>query len=173
MCEENIIALSTHDSAKSGLANAGGFVPIGDLIATAPEQRHNVAFKMGPRGIKIPQNPHISEADKKERCRNCVIYNDHQRLKYNLIAPIVTLSAPVLIFLNFEVVKGVLLSSIGSIEGLVKAVTVSGHTEGIKQVTQELSGSLPVIVIATCAVGLILVSYVNRFIEFCIFKLKI
>jgi hypothetical protein len=40
----------------------------------------------------IPRNNKLTEAQKKERCRNCVIYNEHQRHKYKLYMPSVVLT---------------------------------------------------------------------------------
>jgi hypothetical protein len=36
----------------------------------------------------IPRNNKLTMAQKKERCRTCVIYNEHQRHKYKLTMPL-------------------------------------------------------------------------------------
>ena len=47
------------------------------------------------RGVKIPHNPNIPMSVKRERCRNCVIYNEHQRMKYQFFAPLFVLRSRV------------------------------------------------------------------------------
>ena len=93
MCEENIIRLAQAPTkgdapATIEMAKGMGFVAIGDLIAKSEaEVRPNMPTREGPRGVRIPTNPHLSDAQKRERCRNCIIYNEHQRQKYRFLLP--------------------------------------------------------------------------------------
>ena len=52
----------------------------------APEKTTELPPRVGsppsPKNVKIPHNPNIPMKFKVERCRNCVIYNEHQRHKY-------------------------------------------------------------------------------------------
>src|SRR5688572_3225436 len=50
-------------------------------------RRPEVYVPPSRKEVKIPHNPHLSDFVKRERCRNCVIYNEHQRLKYQFLAP--------------------------------------------------------------------------------------
>ncbi|AIE84290.1 hypothetical protein [Fimbriimonas ginsengisoli] len=73
----------------------------------------------------IPRNNKLTEPQKKERCRNCVIYNEHQRHKYKLSMPGVLVSF-VLVYVLFH---GPLIAAIN---GLVMAVN-----KGMRHLTLE------------------------------------
>jgi hypothetical protein len=52
--------------------------------------------------VRIPRNTSVPIQAKRERCRNCIIYNEHQRQKYQLLAPIVTLLFPAIAVVKFD-----------------------------------------------------------------------
>lgn len=49
----------------------------------------------------IPRNARLTEVQKKERCRNCIIYNEHLRHKYKLYMPL-TVGSFVLVYGAFH-----------------------------------------------------------------------
>ncbi|MFZ4509008.1 MAG: hypothetical protein ACOYON_15070 [Fimbriimonas sp.] len=113
----------------------------------------------------IPQNNKFTLEQKKERCRQCVIYNEHQRHKYRALLPAVVAGFVVL----YVLFRTPLLTSTNSlIEGLNKLVSVGTLGAASKVVT-------PPFFIEFLLICLLIVclSYALKVLEFCIFKLKI
>lgn len=179
MCEENIILLAMggedkekgHDMTGAG---SGGFVPIGDLLTqNAEKTRAAILTRPGPRGVRIPTNPHISDAAKRERCRNCVIYNEHQRQKYSFLSGPVTLIVPVLVFWQFQTLLSIMGSLLSNLDSIIAHFSFTGQSGGASEITRNLSGNLPVETVLIICMTLVLMTWAQRFLEFCVFKIKI
>lgn len=176
MCEENIIRLAMGgDEATeppADMSKQSGFVPIGDLIARSEqEERKKIPTRPGPRGVRIPTNPHLTEAQKRMRCQNCIIYNEHQRLKYQLLSPVVTLAVPVLVFWRFENLRGLIATLLRTLDTVVGRLTFSNA--GASDLTRNVTGSLPVEVILIVSFTLVLMTWALRFLEYLVFRLKV
>ena len=177
MCEENIIRLAQAPSkgdapATIEMAKGMGFVAIGDLIAKSEaEVRPNMPTREGPRGVRIPTNPHLSDAQKRERCRNCIIYNEHQRQKYRFLSPIVTLAVPALVYFNFENLERLLGSVLQYMDRLFGRLTF--NAESSARLSQEITGSVGIEVILIGCLTLVGMTWALRFLEYCTFKIKI
>ncbi len=184
MCEENVIRLAAITSgrpegttppldAQTEPSKGQGFVPIGDLITENERKKTDILpTKKGPRGIRIPTNPHLTEAQKRMRCHNCVIYNEHQRQKYQLFSPLVTLLIPLLVWWKFDDLKNLLGTAINKIDGLFGALSFSGQSSATN-LSREVTGSLPVTVILIVCLALVAMTWALRFLEYCMFKIKI
>src|SRR5204863_4661268 len=85
-----------------------------DLIqrALGMQKRYDVALTDVRENPAYNPRPQLSNAEKRARCRRCVIYLDHQRSKYKLFSPLIIpavaaalfVSAP---FLKTKVIYGV------------------------------------------------------------------
>jgi hypothetical protein len=182
MCEENIIILAMSDSAEQqtpaaatmAMGKQAGFVAIGDLITRSEQEtRPHIQTRVGPRGVRIPTNPHLSAAQKRERCRNCVIYNEHQRQKYQLLSTPVTLLVPLLVYLNFDSLRGLLKNVLNGVDRTISQVSLSGHSPLGGLIKQGVEGSLSVETILIVCISLVLMTWSLRLLEYCMFKLKI
>ena len=182
MCEENIILLAMggaeKDSAQDMTAapvSGGGFIPIGDLLTKSNEKtRSAITTRVGPRGVRIPTNPHLSDGAKRERCRNCVIYNEHQRHKYAFLSGPVTIAVPALVFWNFNNLVGIFGSAMNNIESVVTRFSFSGaHPANVSEVTKSLSGNMVVEIVLIVCMTLVLMTWAQRLLEFTCFKIKI
>ena len=176
MCEENIIRLAhgsdSHAPATIDMAKGQGFVAIGDLIAKSEaEVRPHIPTRPGPRGVRIPTNPHLSDAQKRDRCRNCVIYNEHQRQKYKLLAPIATLSVPALVYWRFEDIQHLLRQALTLLDQVFGRLTFSGANS--TRLTDNVTSSLSVEMILVVCLTLMGMTWALRFLEYCTFKIKI
>jgi hypothetical protein len=107
----------------------------------------------------------VSDSAKRERCKTCVIYNEHQKHKYKLAMPTVVIGH-VLIYLIF---KGPIADAINNFLnrgtkaiGDLTAGTVKNVNTG-DFFTQFLVGAVVVVMLA----------YSIKVIEYAIFKLKI
>ncbi len=178
MCEENVLRLAAggDENKPIDMTQSAGFVPIGDLITNSEKAaRPNIPTKAGPRGVRIPTNPHLTEGQKRERCRNCVIYNEHQRQKYGLASPLVTIAIPIMVFLNFENLKEVLTGALTALDKLIGHLNFTGDSikPGHSQLSMDVNGSLPISAILIMVVTLLIMTWALRFLEYCMFQIKI
>jgi hypothetical protein len=116
-------------------------------------------------GAAIPRNNKLSDSAKRERCRNCVIYNEHQKHKYKVAMPTVVIGY----ILIYVFLKGPLSNMINAFLYKSNKAIVEGSGGAIKNVqtgdffTQFLVGAVVVVCLA----------YTIKVVEYAIFKLKI
>ena len=116
-------------------------------------------------GAAIPRNTKLTDSAKRERCKTCVIYNEHQKHKYKLAMPTVIIGYG-LIYVLF---KGVIADAINRFLNRGTAIISQGSGGAIKTVdtgdffTQFLVGAVLVVALA----------YTIKVVEYAIFKLKI
>lgn len=114
----------------------------------------------------IPRNNKLTFAQKKERCKTCVIYNEHQRHKYRAAVPCVLVS-----FLLIFVVANVPLTAatstlINKMSFFANRFSFGAAEANLKGVDWFAEGLLVVFFI----LGL---SYALKFLEYLIFDLKV
>ena len=144
------------------------------LEKTQPVKVHSNSAPVKPRHVKIPHNPNLSNALKAERCRNCTIYNEHQRKKYQMLAPLFVLGIPALVIVKIEDVITLLNRALTTIDKVMSNVSLGashGTTSGVATNTFGGSGVTQYMVIG-CLV-IIFSTMALRFLEFLVFKLKI
>lgn len=120
--------------------------------------------------VRIPHNPNLPMAAKRERCRNCVIYNEHQRLKYQFFAPLFVLLVPGLTFLKINEVVATIGGLLHSVDSVMSRLSLDPGAKNL-----GLAASIPPgaqYVIIGCLV-IIATTMVLRSLEYTIFKLKI
>jgi hypothetical protein len=116
-------------------------------------------------GAAIPRNTKLTDSAKRERCKTCVIYNEHQKHKYKLAMPLVVIGY-VLIYILF---KGPLSDGINAFLNRGNKIITEVSVGAVKDVhtgdffTQFLVGALVVVMLA----------YTIKVVEYAIFKLKI
>jgi hypothetical protein len=124
------------------------------------------------RDVRIPHNPNIPMSVKKERCRNCVIYNEHQRLKYQFFAPLVVLAVPVLAFLKAQDLSDLLNRVFAGVDSLMARLALTGGAQNTGALTSMSSVGFANYVLIGCLV-VIAATMSLRFLEYVIFKMKI
>ncbi|MBS1720574.1 MAG: hypothetical protein JST35_09030 [Armatimonadetes bacterium] len=116
----------------------------------------------------IPRNNKLTIEQKKDRCRSCVIYNEHQKHKYRVAVP-VTVIAFILVYL---LLHGPIISVVGSMVGaLDKFVNVA--TLGKVDSAAAKSGGAAFTEILGASLGVIGLTYTLKAIEYAIFRLKL
>lgn len=116
-------------------------------------------------GSAIPRNTKLTVSAKRERCKNCVIYNEHQKHKYRLALPLIIVA-----YVGFWLLfRDNLAQGVNGMLGTA-GKTVSQVTAGA--VGQVNTGEVFVqfLVICILLVGL---SYTLKMLEFVVFKLKL
>ena len=115
----------------------------------------------------IPYNNKLTQGQKAERCRQCVIYNEHQKHKYKLLLPVTIVS-----FAGFYLLfRDALLASTGQlIRGLDKVIGKAMLRDAGSGLTMKTDIFQEMLLIAFMVVAF---AYVMKTLEFLIFKLKI
>jgi hypothetical protein len=115
----------------------------------------------------IPVNNRITMGQKRERCRQCVIFNEHLKHKYKLFLPI-TISGFALLYV---VARNPLLAWTGSL--ITQLDRLFGQvTLGAGSVKGQL-GMLPFQELLLGCFMIVLLAYVLKVLEYVIFKLKV
>ncbi len=152
-CDENMILKVLQRSSTSKIS---GF-----------DQRYSSA------SIGLAKN--LTPAQKRERCRQCFLYIEHQKQKYRMISP---LAFPAVIFLMWAYLKPVK-------ELLAKALKLTDEFAGVVSfgpAPDQVIGNAWIDATTTSGIvewlfiiciGMILLSYVLRAIEFAVFDLKV
>ena len=113
----------------------------------------------------IPQNNKLTTAQKRERCHQCVIYNEHQRHKYKVAMPVAVGSFG-LVYLLFHgplyhTIEGMCIQ----LNKVVKAGTLGS--------AQTITPPMPFVEMLLAAVMIIGLTYTMKTLETLIFKLKV
>jgi hypothetical protein len=118
----------------------------------------------------IPHNTRLNNEQKAERCRNCVIYNEHQRQKYQLLLPI-AIALVSIAYIAFH--EGLLRGTHKALTDIDSAVSRFAFTtaETGKEAIAQTPGFLEEIMLIL--VMLFVLAQLVRAIEFAVFKLKI
>jgi hypothetical protein len=118
----------------------------------------------------IPQNTRLSPEQKAERCRNCVIYNEHQRQKYQLLIPVaIALTAGAYLAFHPKLINAT-HRALTDIDSAVSKFAFTTAETG-KELVASSPGFLEEIMLIL--VMLFLLSQLVKGIEFAVFKLKI
>jgi hypothetical protein len=119
----------------------------------------------------IPHNNRYSPAQKAERCRQCVIYNEHQRHKYKLAM----ISAPFATFFVYVLFREPLLlwanAMLRDFDRAMEKFAFTTSNAGVQKVVTSQPGYMEEVFIVL--VLLFALSQVMRLVEYSIFKLKI
>ena len=120
----------------------------------------------------IPRNSKLTPGQKAERCRQCVIYNEHQKHKYQLALPMSALGL-VSIYVAMRIpMKNALQVLLESMDRMTRSATF-GSSGSASDATSLSQGVIPYSEIILVALFLIIFAYVVRAIEYCFFRLKI
>jgi hypothetical protein len=173
-CEEEIISaaagrvnglvLEMAPTSQYNFANPGpsastsvGFSGVGG--GTAPSITDVVS---GP-----PRKVPLSDAQKIERCRNCVIYNEHQRDKYRILLPVVLVGMVGLCYLLSGWTRIQLGFVLGNLEGLFHRLSFGNGSSA--KINLDSSAEWALVI----AFSVIVISKSLQVLEWAIFEKKI
>ena len=137
----------------------------------------------------IPQNHKLTAQQKFERCKQCVIYNEHQKHKYKLALPGAAVGVAAIYVFTREPAGQFIKSKLVSVEKGAKAVSLQGDNTNqqpevdpktgrpqAKLVSQDVTsienGFIPYHEILYFVFILVFLAYLVRVIEFAFFKIK-
>lgn len=127
----------------------------------------------------IPYNNKLTAGQKAERCRQCVIYNEHQKHKYQLLVPVAIVGILGGTVALWVPLGRALQNGLVAMDNAFKSATFAsdqelvGQTEGAADATAITGGSIPYHYILLVVISLVAVAYAIKLIEYAIFKLKI
>ena len=176
-CEESIVSSAASkvqgiqlDMVPSISIVAGGGVSAESVGVAASNMldvgggRSSAPLQTGPAPVRKVE---LSHRQKVERCKSCVIYNEHQREKYKLLMPVAVLGSIVLCVLFAQTLRHVIGLSFASIDAVLGKISFSGQGSNLKGVSETAEWIL------VGAVGLMIVSKVLQMVEWACFKAKI
>jgi hypothetical protein len=131
---------------------------------TQAHQAHQALEAGGPRIV-------LSAEAKRERCRNCVIYNEHQREKQKALTWTAIIAVPVLLVLNAAWLQSFVNEILIALDAATKRFSFSSDPAGI-HVQQDSAYSL-ILWVFIFALSIILLAQVLKVIDYCCLKLKI
>ncbi|HOP80261.1 MAG TPA: hypothetical protein PLZ21_06815 [Armatimonadota bacterium] len=113
----------------------------------------------------------LTNAQKRERCRMCIVYDYHQQQKYKLISPIVLPFVIALIWTFYPKLATLITAAIQYTDQIMR------HASFLPDAAQKLAPveAVPpsVVAIFIVWVGIVGFSYALRLLEYCIFKAQI
>jgi hypothetical protein len=92
----------------------------GVMLEMAPASESNFA---APSNSQTPRKASLTEWQKAERCRNCIIYNEHQREKYRVFMPLTILGTIAATAVFSQPVFALVKQLIGRIDGLIQRIS--------------------------------------------------
>ncbi|MCH7945037.1 MAG: hypothetical protein IIC73_03360 [Armatimonadetes bacterium] len=147
MCEESVIQN----------AMEGKVIP-SDIIAAAKY---------------IPRNARLTPGQKFERCKVCVIYNEHQKHKYQLALPTAALVL-VGLYLALRIpIRAQVNVVLEKIDSVMSRATLGVSTTADSDISSLTAGIIPYAEVIMVACSLIIFAYMVRLIEYVFFKLQI
>ncbi|MFM7321935.1 MAG: hypothetical protein ACKO5K_10490 [Armatimonadota bacterium] len=153
-CEEEIVATAAQKSK-------------GLVLEMAPDSRYNSANTTPGRSLRKVL---LTDAQKAERCRNCVIYNEHQREKYSVFLPIVVGIVLVLCGLLAFTSRHHIGEAMTSIEAVINRFSfTSDPSAGVKLTRPNDTAQW----VVSGALTLMLVSKALQVLEWAVFEKKI
>lgn len=153
-CEEEIVS------------QAAGRVS-GVQLSMAPDARYNFANAPAPGAHK----PQLSPAQKKERCRHCVIYNEHQRQKYGLLLPVVAVGVLGSCFVFAPVLRLYLGLGLQGVDSIMSRFTFGSASQAFSWSLGRPSPTVEWFFLG--ALALMLLSKALQVLEWAVFKIKI
>ncbi|MGV3614466.1 MAG: hypothetical protein ACO1SV_03940 [Fimbriimonas sp.] len=116
-------------------------------------------------GNMIPRNSRLNDAQKRERCKNCIIYNEHQRHKYKLTMPSVVGALGLIYVLGRPVLVPATENTVRAINTVVQKGTLGA-----------VPSKAPPVVFTELLLAVFFVialTYSMKVVEYLIFKLKV
>jgi len=156
-CEEDIVTAAA--SRVSGVT-----------LDMAPDRKYNFANPGGGGASTAPRRIELTMAQKKQRCRNCVIYNEHQREKYRILMPVVIVVGALVCFFALGLMRNYLSLGLVGIETLMSKLAFLPSDKPVVKIGKPSETTEWVFIVAF---SVMLVSKMLQGLEWACFKAKI
>lgn len=115
----------------------------------------------------------LTPAEKRERCRHCFLYTEHQKQKYRMLSPLVFPLAVGLVWMHLKPIMAVLGKALELTDKFAGAVSFAPGQVEQNPWAQAVAASHVAEWMFIICIGLILVSYLLQALEYAIFKLQV
>lgn len=160
MCEESIAVLATTADWKTAVAKA-----------MAQLEHRPIPHEGNPiTGLAAGAKIELSAAEKKQRCRECVIYNTHQEHKYKLLVTLLFAAIAGTIYLFNSYLIGQIGALFVFLNGTLGKFSLSNNG-GAGIFTDDISGTVAWFVLAVLSI--LIFSKLLQLVEYCCFTIKI
>ena len=169
MCEERIVlqaviaqdwkeqqAAATQKIGLTGAPAGGGLAPLENKLGIS---------------VNAPKQM-LSPSAKRDRCRKCIIYNEHQRQKYKLWVAVALVTVPTLLVLFKDILQASATFVLQKAESVTKQFSLSQTAQPSDSLLNGANGEILQNILIVC-LGLVIVSQVLKLIEYMILKLKL
>ncbi len=152
-------------------------------LEVADKQATESAVPTGPRPdlirvpeirkdqVRIPYNRSMPAKLKRERCRNCIIYNEHQRHKYQLLSPLVVLGVPAIAFWKLEALMEQLKAFLRTADRVMANLSFEPGVRDVGLASATATSDVANFIMLGCLV-IVATTMVLRLLEYVIFTLK-
>lgn len=120
----------------------------------------------------IPHNNKLTPNQKQERCRQCVIFNEHQKHKYKLAMPVAIAGVAGLYVLGREPMKAWVGGLLNRVDSIIGTATYRAQTEEHLRGVDS-AGLFAFKEILLFCMMLVLLAYLMKLIEYLFFRAKI
>jgi len=117
-----------------------------------------------------PRKVELTAGQKRERCRNCVIYNEHQREKYRFLVPVTIVGTIIACIMLSTPIRAGIGVALMSFDTLVNRLSFLPGSEKIVHIGQP-SETIEWVLLA--AFALMVLAKVLQVVEWALFKIKI
>ncbi len=141
------------------------------LKAMMSEGKENIHTRgiMQTLGIDDKPESKLGSKVKKQRCRRCGIYMEHQRQKYQLLSPMVFPAVGILLYVFYEQISAVLWVVLQKTDTIMSFLAYKTGTA-----SQSFSGDGPLLTgLAFAWLSIVVISYTLRLLEYLIFELQV
>jgi hypothetical protein len=157
MCDETIVLNAASGNWKETVAST----------VTVLEGRKSKASQ----AISAQQG--LSSEFKRERCRQCVIYNTHQEQKYKALVAVTFGAAAAFFVLGSGQLISLTEQGYDWFDSVLGRFSFNGSTGPTANAMQQVHLDAPVAWVLLTLVSIIVLSKVLQFVEYCCFKIKI
>ena len=121
----------------------------------------------------IPKNSKLTPGQKAERCRQCIIYNEHQKHKYQLALPLTGLVLIGIYIALHNPLHDAVQNMLFRADSQMGKISFDDSRDPGSDVTGLAQGVIPYAEIILVAFFLIAFAYIVRVLEYLVFKLKV
>ncbi|MEI6511941.1 MAG: hypothetical protein WCO51_01535 [bacterium] len=124
----------------------------------------------------IPYNRILGGPAKRERCRNCAIYESHQLQKYQVLSPIAIFAVIALAYLKHSFLLTVMVGWLGKIDQLMRHLSIfpsQQNTKGAETMADMMQNASWAAELMYLCLVLLAVSYSIKGLEWLMFKVQI
>lgn len=126
---------------------------------------------------KLPEQKKVelTAEEKRQRCRECCIYEEHQKMKYRILSPLVIVASIAMIWIYSGPVKALLGRALEFTDEFAQKISFGGAPPEIvgPDWTSTAAASNVVEWLFLICLGMIMISYLLKGLEYLIFELQV